>query len=123
MTELSPDYFTKPVAEVDPEIAEVLERERRVRRHARDDRLGELRAAGDPRLPGVGAHQQVRRGLPRQALLRRLRVRRRGREAGDRAREGAVRRRARERPAARGRARQRRRVPGAARRPATASSA
>ncbi len=27
MTELSPDYFTKPVAEVDPEIAEVLRNE------------------------------------------------------------------------------------------------
>ena len=24
MTELSPDFFTKPVAEIDPEIAEVL---------------------------------------------------------------------------------------------------
>ena len=47
---------------------------------ARDDRLRELRAAGDPRLPGLGAHQQVRRGLSRQALLRRLRVRGRGRE-------------------------------------------
>ena len=29
MTELSPDYFSKPVAEVDPEIAEVLENELR----------------------------------------------------------------------------------------------
>src|SRR5262245_63141756 len=27
MTELTPDYFTKPVAEVDPEIAEVLQNE------------------------------------------------------------------------------------------------
>ena len=27
MSELAPDYFTKPVAEVDPEIAEVLEDE------------------------------------------------------------------------------------------------
>ncbi|CAA9498133.1 MAG: Serine hydroxymethyltransferase, partial [uncultured Solirubrobacteraceae bacterium] len=40
-------------------------------RHARDDRLGELRAAGDPRVPGQRAHQQVRRGLSGQALLRR----------------------------------------------------
>ena len=37
------------------------------------------------------AQQQVRRGLPRQALLRRLRVRRRGRDAGPRAREAALR--------------------------------
>ncbi len=44
---------------------------------ARDDRVGELRAAGGPRVPGQRAHQQVRRGLPGQALLRRLRVRRR----------------------------------------------
>ena len=29
MTDLSPDYFTKPVSEVDPEIAEVLENELR----------------------------------------------------------------------------------------------
>src|SRR3954462_351220 len=28
MTELSPDYFTKPVSEVDPEIAQVLDDER-----------------------------------------------------------------------------------------------
>ena len=29
MTDLSPDYFSKPVSEVDPEIAEVLENELR----------------------------------------------------------------------------------------------
>ena len=39
-------------------------------------------------------------GYPGQPLLRRLRVRRRGRAAGHRARQGAVRRRARQRPAA-----------------------
>ena len=50
------------------------------------------------------ADEQVRRGLPRPALLRRLRGRRRDRAAGDRPGEGALRRRARERPAARGRA-------------------
>ena len=49
---------------------------------------------------GLGAHQQVRRGLPRQALLRRLRARRRRRDAGHRPRQGAVRRRARQRAAA-----------------------
>ena len=33
--------------------------------HARDDRLGELRARGGARVPGLGAHQQVRRGVSR----------------------------------------------------------
>ena len=81
---------------------------------AGDDRVGELRAAGRPRVPGQRAHQQVRRGLPGQALLRRLRARRRHRAARDRPREGAVRRRARQRPAARRRAGQRGRLPRAA---------
>ena len=74
---------------------------------ARDDRVGELRPPGGARVPGQRAHQQVRRGLPRAALLRRLRARRRDRAARDRPREGAVRRRARQRPAARRRAGQR----------------
>ena len=64
------------------------------------DRLGELRQPCRARSRRLGAHQQVRRGLSRQALLRRLRVRRRRRAAGDRAREAAVRRRARQRAAA-----------------------
>ena len=51
---------------------------------ARDDRVGELRPAGGARLPGLGADEQVRRGLPGQALLRRLRARRRRRGACDR---------------------------------------
>ncbi|CAA9491666.1 MAG: Serine hydroxymethyltransferase, partial [uncultured Solirubrobacteraceae bacterium] len=83
-------------------------------RHARDDRLGELRAAGHPGVPGQRPHQQVRGGLSRQALLRRLRARRRHRAAGDRPRQVPVRRRARQRPAARRRAGQRRRLPRAA---------
>ena len=65
-------------------------------------------------MSGLGADEQVRRGLSGQALLRRLRVRRRDRAAGDRPREGAVRRRARQRPAARGRAGQHGRLPRAA---------
>ena len=81
----------------------------------RDDRLRELRSAGGPRLPGLGAHEQVRRGLSRQALLRRLRVRGHRRAAGDRPREGALRRRPRERAAALRRAGQLRRLHGAAR--------
>ena len=46
--------------------------------------------------------EQVRRGLPGEALLRRLRGRRRDGGAGPRPRQVAVRGRARERPAARG---------------------
>ena len=52
----------------------------------------------------VGSDEQVRGGLPRQALLRRLRGRGRDRGARANAREGAVRRGARERAAACGRA-------------------
>ena len=73
-------------------------------RRARADRVRELRQPRHPRSAGLGAHQQVRRGLSGQALLRRLRVRGRGRVAGDRARQGAVRRRPRQRAAALGRA-------------------
>ena len=116
MTDLSPTTSPSPSSEVDPEIAEVLENEA-----ARQETTLEMIAsenfvpAGDPRLPGIGAHEQVRRGLSRPALLRRLRVRGRRRAAGDRSREGALRRRARQRAAARRRAGQRRRLPRAAR--------
>ena len=68
----------------------------------RADRVRELREPRRARGAGFGAHEQVRRGLPRQALLRRLRVRRHRRGARDRAREEALRRRVRERPAALG---------------------
>ena len=115
MSDLPSDYFERPARRGRP-------RGRRgdpVRApppagDAGDDRVRELRAAGDPRVPGLGAHEQVRRGLSRQALLRRLRARRRDRAARDRPREGAVRRRARERAAARRRAGQRCRLPRAA---------
>ena len=66
-------------------------------------------------MPGLGPDEQVRRGLPGQALLRWLRVRRRGREAGHRARQAGLRRRPRQRPAARRRAGQQRRLLRAAR--------
>ena len=82
--------------------------------HAGDDRLGELRPGRGAGVPGLGADQQVRRGVPRPALLRRLRVRGRRRAAGDRPRQGPVRRRARQRPAALRCAGQRRRLPRAA---------
>jgi hypothetical protein len=68
----------------------------------RADRLGELRQRGRARSRRLGDDQQVRRRLPGQAVLRRLRVRGRGRIAGHRSREGALRRRARQRAAALG---------------------
>ena len=68
----------------------------------RAHRLRELRQPRGARRAGQRAHQQVRRGLSGQALLRRLRVRRRGRVARHRAREEALRRRVRERAAALG---------------------
>ena len=68
----------------------------------RADRLRERRQPRRARGAGLDPHQQVRRGLSRAALLRRLRVRRRRRAAGHRARQGAVRRRARQRAAALG---------------------
>jgi glycine hydroxymethyltransferase len=81
------------LTDFDPELAEaVLREERRQEDHV------ELIASENHASPaGAGgiqhrAHQQVRRGLPGQALLRRLRTRRRGRAPGHRARQGAVRR-------------------------------
>ncbi len=69
-------------------------------RHPRDDRERELRPPRRARGPGQRADQQVRRGLPGQALLRRLRGGRQGREPGPRAGQGALRRRLRQRAAA-----------------------
>ena len=79
-------------------------RARPAARPDRADRLGELHVAERARGGRLGADEQVRRGLPGQALLRRLRGRRRDRGARARPRDGALRRRARERAAARGRA-------------------
>ena len=70
----------------------------------RADRLRELHVALDPRGGRLGADEQVRRGVSRQALLRRLRGRRPDRAARDRPGEEPLRSRARERPAPRGRA-------------------
>ena len=57
----------------------------------RADRLGEHRLARRAGGGGLGADQQIRRGLSRPALLRRLRGGRQGRAAGHRARLQAVR--------------------------------
>ncbi len=68
---------------------------------ARADRLRELRERGGPRGHRVRADEQVRRGIPREAVLRRVRVRGPGRVAGDRAGEEDLRSRARQRAAPR----------------------
>ena len=59
--------------------------------------LRELRLSGGPGGLRLGANQQVRRGLPGQALLRRQRARRRGRGPGSREGQGFVRRGSRQR--------------------------
>ena len=79
----------------------------------RADRLRELHQPARAADAGHGAHQQVRRRLPAQALLRRLRIRGPRRGARHRAREAAVRRRLRQRAAALGLAGQQRRLPRA----------
>ena len=78
----------------------------------RADRERELRQPRGDRRHGHAADQQVRRGLSGPALLRRLRGGGRGRAAGHRPAEAALRRRARQRAAALGRAGQLRRVHG-----------
>ena len=65
----------------------------------RADRLREHRLARGAGGAGLDPDQQVRRRLSGQALLWRLRVRRRGRDPGDRPRQAAVRLRLRQRPA------------------------
>ena len=63
------------------------------------DRLGELHQRGGHGGRRLGPDRQVRRRAPRQAILRRLRIRRPGRAARDRPRQGLIRGRARQRPA------------------------
>ena len=65
----------------------------------RADRLGKHRLCRRDGGAGLGDDQQICRGLPRSALLRRLPVCRHRRGTGDRAGQGAVRRGLRERPA------------------------
>ena len=83
--------------------------------HPAADRLGELHLAGRAGRLGLGADQQVRRGLSGPALLRRQPGHRRGRGPGPGPGHGAVRGRARQRAAARRRQRQPGRLPGPAR--------
>ena len=83
--------LNRPLAEVDPEIARILAAELNRQREG-IELIASENFTSRAVLEAVGsvAHEQVRRGVPRQALLRRLRVRGRGRVARDRAREGAL---------------------------------
>ena len=97
---------TAGLAEVDPEIAGAARPGARAPAQPdRADRVRELHVAVRPRGGRLDVPtNKYAEGYPGQALLRRLRGRRRDRDARDRAREGALRRRPRERPAARRRA-------------------
>ena len=83
MTELSPDYFNRPLAEVDPEIAEVLRGELE-----REQQTLEMIASENfvPRAvlecQGSVLTNKYAEGYPGPSLLRRLRVGRRLRAAG-----------------------------------------
>ncbi len=95
------DLRSAGLADVDPEIADLLQQEL-------DRQRGEIELIASENftwpsmLEAVGsvADEQVLRGLSRAALLRRLRGHGRDRAARDRPCEGAIRRGARERPAA-----------------------
>ena len=84
--------FSAPLAEVDPEIADVIGKELGRQRDEIEliasENIVFARRSGSARL---GAHQQICRGPAGQTLLRRLPVRRHRRDAGDRARDQIVR--------------------------------
>jgi len=83
--DLPADYFNRPLAEVDPEIADVLARELDRQQRTLEMIASENFApAAVLECQGSVLNKQVRRGLSGQALLRRLRVRRHRRAAGDR---------------------------------------
>ena len=108
-------FFSAPLAETDPELAAAIGAEL----HRQQDGIEliaseNIVSAAVLEAQGLGADQQIRRGLSRPPLLRRLRLRRRGRAAGDRPRQAAVRLRVRQRAAAFRRAGQPGGVPRAA---------
>ena len=95
------DVNNLSLAELDPEVAEALAGELGPSaRHPRDDRVRELRASRGVAGSGQRADQQVRRGIPGSSLLRRLRARRRRGGPRPQPRQGTLRRRVRQRPAA-----------------------
>ena len=84
------DRSQSTLANVDPEIWAAIQAEnRRQEEHIELIASENYTSPGGDGRAGLAADQQVRRGLPRQALLRRLRVRRRGRAAGHRPRSSS----------------------------------
>ena len=116
MTDLPADFFTRPLAEVDPEIAEVLRLEL-----DRQQRTLEM-IASENFVPqavlecqGSVLTNKYAEGYPGKRYYGGCEHVDVAETAGDRPRQGAVRRRARQRPAALRRAGQHRRLPRAAR--------
>ena len=95
----------RTLAATDPEIADAIAHEQH-RQNTGLELIASENFVSQAVLEAAGSvlTNKYAEGYPGQALLRRLRVRRRRRVAGDRAREAAVRRRARQRAAALGRA-------------------
>ena len=83
----------RPLAEVDPEIAQAIENEER-RQHEGLELIASENFVSEAVLEAgrLGLHQQVCRRLSRQALLRRMRIHRRGGEPGAGPRQAALRR-------------------------------
>ena len=111
------------LADLDPEIARLLEQELE-RQRGQIELIASENFTWPSVFEAVGSvpTNKYAEGYPGPALLRRLRGRRRDRADRDRPRQGAVRRRARERPAARGRADEHGRLHGRAASRATRSS-
>ena len=87
-----PGSFPAPLAAADPEVAAAIDGRASPPAVAdRADRQREHRLARGARGARLGPDEQICRRLSRTALLRRLRVRRCRRAAGDRARHAAVR--------------------------------
>lgn len=63
-TSLATSVMSASLADVDPDIAELLDKELGRQRDAGDDRVGEFRAPLGAAGPGQHPDQQVRRGLP-----------------------------------------------------------
>ncbi len=106
------DLLNAPLSEVDPLIGGAIDDE--ARRQAEGlELIASENFVCEAVLEAMGSvfTNKYAEGYPAQALLRRLRVRRRGRAGGHRPREGAVRRGARQRPAALGLAGQHERLP------------
>ena len=114
---------TAGLAEIDPEIAELLGKELE-RQRGQIELIASENFTWPSVFEAVGSvpTNKYAEGYPGQALLRRLRGRRRDRADRDRPREIALRSRARERPAARGRPDEHGRLHGRARSRATRSS-